>query len=80
MEIDYKSEDVATATTNTLDWAFKLGYGDLKSARIAYRACTKKGLIGKDGWAESWMLWMDLRGLSEYADKFIEMGKNGETI
>jgi hypothetical protein len=73
-------EDVAITTQNTLDWAFKLGYSDRKSVKIAYRGCQKRGLLDKPGWEAAWTIWLDLRGLSKYADKYAELAKSNTVV
>lgn len=63
-------EDVAGTVFSTMDWAFNLGYSKAKCARIAVKALTKKGLIGRTCTYEAFSMWLDLRGLHHYVEKY----------
>ena len=64
------TEDVAGTVFSTMDWAFNLGYSKAKCARIAVKALTKKGLIGRPCTYEAFSMWLDLRGLHHYVEKY----------
>lgn len=66
---DYK-DDAVDSITSTIDWAFKLGYGNKKSVRIAHRALEKKGLTTHPAFIAAWTIALDLRGLSKLADEY----------
>ena len=63
--------DVGQTVKSTIDWAFKLGYGNTKCVRIAYRALAKKGITKQDAFLACWKLQFDLLGLAKIADKVL---------
>lgn len=63
--------DVAGTVASTITWAFGLGYRADKATRIAFRALSKKGLVGKDGFVSAWHINLDLRGAGKYADRYV---------
>ena len=65
-----KEDEVVDNITATIDWAFKLGYSNPKSVRIAHRALEKKGLVNHPAFVPAWTIALDLRGLSSLADKY----------
>jgi hypothetical protein len=73
---DYK-DDVVESITGTIDWAFKLGYSNPKSVRIAHRALEKKGLTTHPAFTAAWTIALDLRGLSKLADKYTDFNREG---
>lgn len=66
-----KDEDIIDQVNATMEWAFKLGYSDDKSARICRDALTKKGLIERPEVRYAANMFLDLRGLHDLADKYI---------
>ena len=66
-----KDDETVESITNTIDWAFKLGYSDKKSVKIAKRALEKKGLVSHPAFEAAWTIALDLRGLPELADKYL---------
>ena len=74
-------DDVVDSINSIIDWAFKLGYKDPKSVRIAHRALEKKGLTKHEAFEAAWTINLDLRGLSDLADKYVHMdGDNCEEV
>ena len=73
---NYK-DDVVESITGTIDWAFKLGYSNPKSVRIAHRALEKKGLTTHPAFTAAWTIALDLRGLSKLADKYTDFNREG---
>ena len=71
MNMADKEDEVVDSITNTIDWAFKLGYSDKKSVKIARRALEKKGLVSHPAFEAAWTIALDLRGLPELADKYL---------
>ena len=77
MENDDMEKDVVESVNDLIYWAFKLGYGDEKSVRIAYRACEKKGLCKAPEFEAAWTIALDLKGLGALADQYTDFGKGG---
>lgn len=71
MEGKETDNDIIDQVNATMEWAFKLGYSDNKSARICRDALTKKGLIERPETRYAANMFLDLRGLHDLADKYI---------
>ena len=71
MNMADKEDEVVDSITNTIDWAFKLGYSNPKSVKIARRALEKKGLVSHPAFEAAWTIALDLRGLPALADKYL---------